>query len=109
MMSFFETVTQALESLPRSVDPQKLAGMNTTTYFQLSGADVRDWTVRVDDGNLSVVQGAPQSADLTFKVAAEDLLAMFNGALNPVAAFMQGRIKVEGDLMQAMRLQALFS
>jgi len=34
---------------------------------------------------------------------------MFNGNLNPVSAFMQGRIKVEGDMMQVMRLQALFS
>jgi putative sterol carrier protein len=33
---------------------------------------------------------------------------MLNGDLNPVAAFMQGRLKVEGDMSLAMRLQALF-
>jgi putative sterol carrier protein len=108
-MSIFESVGQALESLPRTVDSQKLAGMSTIAHFQVSGIENTDWTVSVDDGDVDVTQGAPLSADLTVMVASEDLLAMFNGALNPVAAFMQGRIKVEGDIMQAMRLQALFS
>jgi len=108
-MSIFETVVEALESLPQSVDPQKLAGMTAITHFQLSGANAGDWTVSVDDGRLSVTQGVPPSADITLMVASEDLLAMFNGNLNPVSAFMQGRIKVEGDMMQVMRLQALFS
>jgi len=108
-MSIFEDVSQAIESLPQSIDSQKLAGLSTVAHFQISGTEYADWTVSVDDGDLSVSSGAPPNADLTFMVASEDLLSMFNGALNPVAAFMQGRIKVEGDLMQAMRLQALFS
>ncbi len=108
-MSVFENVTQAIESLPQSINSEKLAGMSAIIRFQVSGAEDADWTVSVDDGDVSVTQGAPQSADLTFVVSSEDLLAMFNGELNPVATFMQGRIKVEGDLMQAMRLQALFA
>ena len=108
-MSIFENVGQALESLPQSIGSQKLAGMSAIVHFQVSGTEESDWTVSVDDGDVSVTPGAPPSADLTFIVVSEDLLAIFNGELNPVAAFMQGRIKVEGDLMQAMRLQALFS
>ena len=33
---------------------------------------------------------------------------MVKGDLNAVAAFMQGRLKIEGDMSAAMRLQTLF-
>jgi len=35
-------------------------------------------------------------------------LGIVNGKINPIAAFMQGRVRVEGDMSVAMRLQSLF-
>ncbi|NLE44084.1 MAG: SCP2 sterol-binding domain-containing protein [Chloroflexi bacterium] len=102
-------VTQALEALPDLVDPQKLAGVNTVAHFELSGEGGGDWILTIVDGRLSVAQGAPSSPDLTFRMEASDLQAMLSGSLNPIAAFMQGKIKVVGDMMVAMRLQALFT
>ena len=107
-MASFESIARALEELPRTVDPKKLAGMTMTTHFHLSGSDAADWILRVDDGNLSVARGTPDKADLTLTASSDALLAMFNGTLNPVSAYMLGRIKVEGDLTRAMRLQAIF-
>jgi putative sterol carrier protein len=34
---------------------------------------------------------------------------MSNGELNAVAAFMQGRIKISGDMSLAMRLQSILT
>ena len=42
---------------------------------------------------------------MTLSMAGQDLVALSNGELNPVAAFMQGRIKVTGDMSLALRLQ----
>ena len=36
-----------------------------------------------------------------------DYVAMTSGSLNPMMAFMSGKIKVEGDLNTVMKLQSI--
>lgn len=58
--------------------------------------------VIVIDGQAISTTDAP--ADCTIKLDKDDLEAMVAGDLNPTAAFMQGKIKVEGDMLVAMAL-----
>ncbi len=46
---------------------------------------------------------------MTLSMAAQDLVAISTGQLNAVAAFMQGKIKVSGDMSLAMRLQSILT
>ena len=39
---------------------------------------------------------------------ADDLNKLMNGDLNPMTAFMFGKLKVSGDMGVAMKLQSLF-
>jgi putative sterol carrier protein len=39
----------------------------------------------------------------------EDFQGMVTGDLNPMMAFMGGKIKIDGDMSVAMQLQSLFS
>jgi putative sterol carrier protein len=41
-------------------------------------------------------------------MAANDYVALIHGTLNPVAAFMQGRIRIQGDLAALLQMQNLF-
>jgi putative sterol carrier protein len=34
---------------------------------------------------------------------------MFTGKLKPTAAFMQGKLKIKGDMMKAMKLESLMN
>ena len=36
------------------------------------------------------------------------LAGLLSGSLNPMAAFMQGKFKIEGDMGVAMRMQSVF-
>ncbi|MEM7544515.1 MAG: SCP2 sterol-binding domain-containing protein [Pseudomonadota bacterium] len=45
-----------------------------------------------------------KDADCTVGVSMEDLKAIVDGDLDPTAAFMQGKLKVEGDMGVAMKL-----
>lgn len=58
----------------------------------------------VKDGAVTSVEGYAQQADVTVKVKDDDLVKMFDGKLNPMTAFMTGRLKVKGDIGLAQRL-----
>lgn len=77
------------------------------------GADGFDGSIRVkieDAGALIIDQdGARASdddADCTMTASADTLQGMLEGDLNPTAAFMSGKLKVEGDMSVAMKLGA---
>ena len=48
-------------------------------------------------------------ADCTINVDKADFLALAAGELDPMMAFMSGKLKVAGDMSVAMGLQSVFS
>lgn len=66
-----------------------------------------------DDGVVlasgSEVSGDDGDADCTISVAKDDFIALASGSLDPMMAFMSGKLKVAGDMSVAMGLQKLFS
>ena len=48
-------------------------------------------------------------AECTIAITLEDLHSLVKGELNPVAGFMQGKLRIDGDMGVAMQLQNLLS
>jgi putative sterol carrier protein len=61
------------------------------------------------DGTANKVSSEDAAADTTIKVKLEDFVAMAEGQLDPTAAFMQGKLRVEGDMGVAMQLQGVMA
>ena len=61
------------------------------------------------DGVAGKVSTEDAAADTTIKVKLEDFVAMAQGQLDPTAAFMQGKLRVEGDMGVAMQLQSVMA
>jgi putative sterol carrier protein len=61
------------------------------------------------DGAASRVTEEDGQADTTIKVSWEDWQAMAAGQLDGMTAFMQGKLKVEGDMSNAMQLQGVLA
>jgi len=52
--------------------------------------------------------GPVDNANLTLTASAADYMAISNGELDAVKAFMQGRLKAKGDLGLALKFQSMF-
>ena len=61
------------------------------------------------DGAASQVTEDDGTADTTIKVSWDDWQAMAAGQLDGMTAFMTGKLKVEGDMSNAMQLQGVLA
>ena len=93
------------EGLESRVDRSKAAGLTASYRFEIEGAGT--WHVDVDDGKVTVTENG-DDADCTISTSAETFTKIANGEQNPTAAYMSGKLKVKGDMGQAMKLQKLF-
>ena len=61
-----------------------------------------------DEGSIIVDQDGARAgdadADVTLSADADTFRSILDGDLNPTAAFMSGRLKIDGDMGAAMRL-----
>ena len=71
--------------------------MNDMTFSFVSGDK---WYLDMKNDNGSAGQGEPPSgkAQCTFKMSKSDFAAMFAGKLKPTAAFMGGKLKIQGKI-----------
>ena len=83
-----------------------------------AGAVLPGKTVKLDfggegtimlDGVGNTVTESDGAADTTIKIAWDDWQAMAAGQLDGMTAFMTGKLKVEGDMSNAMQLQGVLS
>jgi putative sterol carrier protein len=67
-----------------------------------------DGTIMLD-GAANEVSEEDGAADTTIKVSWDDWQAMAAGQLDGMTAFMTGKLKVEGDMSNAMQLQGVLA
>ena len=86
--------------------------------MQDAGAVLPGKTVKLDfgdngtimlDGVGNTVTEDDGAADTTIKITWDDWQAMADGQLDGMTAFMTGKLKVEGDMSNAMQLQGVLS
>ena len=89
--------------------PTKAEGVNATIQFNLSGDNGGLFWLKIADGACEAGQGQADSPKMTLKAAADDWYAVSSGKMGAMQAFMSGKIKIEGDMGMAMKLQTMFA
>lgn len=98
----------------KSVMSEKIVSETKGIFkFQISGDGSQEvWFVDLKNASGDVINGAERSdveADVTMTMKQEDFIDMFEGKLNSTAAFMQGKLKIDGNMMLAMKLEKLMN
>lgn len=101
-------IESLIKMLPTSFDASKAKGVDTIIQLNVSGIKGGKWNVTIKNGKLSVATGAHLAPEITLAADGADLLALANGELDPAKAFLMGKIKVTGDMTEAMNLLQLF-
>ncbi|OQM77063.1 SCP2 sterol-binding domain-containing protein [Manganibacter manganicus] len=90
-----------IQDVANRLKPQvESAGFDRSVKFDTG----EDGVILIDGANISTTDGP---ADCTIKLSLDDLESLLAGDLNPTMAFMQGKLKVEGDMSVAMALSQL--
>ncbi len=92
-----------LEELTKTVQDKvgEDSGLDASIKFDLGDAGV----IVVDATKVpNEVTNEDRDAQCTVKVAAEDFEAMLKGEMDPMGAFMGGKLQIDGDMSVAMKL-----
>jgi putative sterol carrier protein len=99
----FEQMAERISHTPAMVER-----VNAVFQFRISGQPGGDWVVDLKNAPGAVRSGVAERADCTIIMQDDDFVAMTSGKLNAMAAFSQGKIKIQGNMMLATKLQSLF-
>jgi len=94
-----DTINEAVAQLNAKLDGTDFGG---TAKFDIEG----EGAIMMDaDG----ARAADEEADVTLSADAETFKSILDGETNSTAAFMSGKLKVDGDMGMAMKLASVLS
>ena len=97
-------LAELTKRIARLVEEKDPVGFNLK--FDLSGAGVIYVAAKVAP---IAVSNTEADAETTLRLSTQDLQQLLDGRLNPTTAFMFGKIKIDGDMSNAMSLASIFS
>ncbi len=103
------TIAELLSKMPGAFVPEKAPGLNVVIQFHFTGAEPGDWNAVIKDGAVKVEQGQHPAPTISVTADSADYIKIFTRELDPMQAFMQGKLKLQGDLTLAMKMTQFFN
>lgn len=91
------------------LNAQYIKPNNGLFRFVVTGDTPREWRVDLNKSPGLVRRGKVKDPDVTLTIADEHLIRIGRGELSLQTAFIQGRLKMEGDSAKAMKLGTILS
>ncbi len=104
--------TEELEQRLNASEPfrKAAAGADVTIQNVISAPDgTKRYWLRFEGGSVSLGAGDAESPEATIEQDYETAVALAKSELNPVTAFMTGKIRINGSMMLLMQLQPALS
>jgi sterol carrier protein 2 len=101
-----EAVFAKIEPLLKASGADIVKKVGYVYHFEIAPAKGQPpvvWTLDLKNGNGSLKKGKEGKADATFALTDDDAVALFDKKLNPQTAFMQGKMKIKGNMGAAQK------
>ena len=102
------TIETLMAKMPSAFIPEKAVGLDAVIQFKFTGAEPGEWYAVIKDGKVAVEKGTHETPKMTLTADSADYVKIFTGELDGMQAFMQGKLKLAGDLNLAMKLTQMF-
>ena len=102
------TVNKLINILPQIFIPEKAENARADIQIIAKGSEGGEWGIRIHDQLCQVIEGKIENPDLSLTANTTDILKMFLGELDPLKAYMQGKIQFKGRINHALKLTELF-
>ena len=102
------TVKQMVYNHEKAFRPEKAEGVDAVIQYRLTGEEAGDYIITLKEGKCSVSEGIADNPTMTLTADARDFGDVLLGKANGMQYFMQGKLKLSGDLNLAMKLTEFF-
>jgi putative sterol carrier protein len=99
---------RAQAGLQRIFRAEHTSTINLVIQFDLHSEGAVSFHGLVSEGTLRFEPGRAERPRVTMKMGAADFIDMLEGRLDTSDAWLSGRLKVGGNLIQALRLAKVF-
>lgn len=90
-------------------DPTAMKGKEGVYQFNLEGDDVGTYQMIIEEDGAQAVKGAEKDPQVTLTIDEDNFRDLVAGTLNPTAAFMGGKLKINGNMGLAFKLQTVLN
>lgn len=102
-------VAEFFSSIESKADTSKITGMTAIFQFNITGDGGGEWYVKIANSQVNVTEGKAENPSIVLTASITDWMDIVAGKLNGQTAFLTGRLKIQGDMTLAMKLESLFN
>ncbi len=102
------SVRQLILNHEKAFKPEVAEGVEAVIQYHLTGEEGGDWIIHIQEGKCKVAEGTAENPKMTLTADAQDFKDVLTGQANGMQYFMQGKLKLAGDLNLAMKLTSFF-
>ena len=102
------TVRELILNHEKAFRPERAVGVDAVVQYHLTGEEGGDWIIHIKDGVCKVSEGVAENPKLTMTADAREFADILLGKMDGMAALMQQKLQLKGDLNLAMKLTSFF-
>jgi putative sterol carrier protein len=104
----FTKAQDAFDAMIENFDPAAAQGLEAVFQWEVLGEGGGKWHIVVQNGRAELHDGKHVSPNVSQMSNIDLFLGMVNFEVNPMQAFMSGKLKVTGDMMMAQKILEIF-
>ncbi len=97
-------IREFISKIPNPLQLENLDGTKALVQVTITGEGGGEWVADVHDNICEIKEGTTEDPDLSLKAKSEEALKLISGELDPMKAYMTGKVRVVGNLMLGLKL-----